>query len=161
MVQAAPNESRVTGMVTGRQPDPERPGFVILQMRVDEGRPVAGERSLAPAAGADFVVTVRETLVAGIGPEAALQVSCSMVGPGVWMASAVEAAPSEELQLTPPEDVGEDVGEGGAAAGAEAEVEAEAGGDVRDAAVEEAGEARDGDAATVDADREAGPNLSP
>lgn len=100
MIQAAPNESRVTGTVRGRRPDPERPGFVILDLEVEHGEPIEGERDLAPATGALVPVTARESLVGGLEADAApVVLTMRMVGPGVWMVHAIEPAGDEAPQL--------------------------------------------------------------
>lgn len=123
MVQAAPNESIVTGTVHGRRPDPQRPGFDIVDLRVERHERGMGEATVAPTSGDVVHVCVRESMARGLdeaadpaGAEMLVAATVSMVGPGVWMARSIELLDRGGLELTP--DRGATGDAGGPAGGA-------------------------------------------
>lgn len=96
MVQSAPNESRVTGVVLSQRPDPERPGFVVLDMSVGACDPGAGVQLPALAPGQQVAVVARESLVEALPPGIDLPVTAQvrMAGPGLYVAQELAVDPN-------------------------------------------------------------------
>lgn len=98
MVQAAPNESTVVGFLHEIGPDPERPGFLVVEIELEDSvrRPRDVPPEL-PAGGDDEPNRVRafaraQELTEGIDGER-VRATLRMVGPGEFRASRIEPAP--------------------------------------------------------------------
>ncbi len=95
MVQAAPNESRLTGVVRSQHPDPERPGFVVLDLSVGACDPGSGVQLPALAPGQQVAVVARESLVEAlpIGVDLPVTAAVRMAGPGLFVVQDLAVDP--------------------------------------------------------------------
>lgn len=95
MVQAAPNESRLTGVVRSQHPDPERPGFVVLDLSVGACDPGSGVQLPALAPGQQVAVVARESLVEALplGVDLPVTAAVRMAGPGLFVVQDLAVDP--------------------------------------------------------------------
>lgn len=90
MVQAAPNESVATGTLGVARPDPERPGFVIVELEVQQAASTHGERELTPHEDHRLELHLRADLLEGIDEGAPVTATIRMAGPALWLAQSLE-----------------------------------------------------------------------
>lgn len=90
MVQSAPNETTVHATVTGMAADPERDGWVLLDVAVEASATVEGESLPALADGEDVRLVARRSDVEGLGRGDRLVARVQMAGPGDYLVRGVE-----------------------------------------------------------------------
>ncbi|CCH69791.1 MULTISPECIES: hypothetical protein [Phycicoccus] len=96
MVQSAPNETTVHAKVTGMAADPERDGWVLLDVAVEASATVEGESLPALADGEDVRLVARRSDVEGLGRGDRLVARVQMAGPGDYLVRGVEPALAPE-----------------------------------------------------------------
>lgn len=114
MVQAAPNESTVSGTITGSRPDPVRPGWVQVQLAVTSAEPVEGDRLPALTVGRDLLVSVPAAALERLGQGESIVASVRMTGPGEYLARDIAPAlVSDETAAEPIPSRGEGADQAG------------------------------------------------
>ena len=83
MVQGVENLTRLSGRLVSREPDPRRPDWDVVVVRVATADPVAGKADLlSRRVGEDLAVAFRRELLAGAGPGARLTFRAQFVPEG-------------------------------------------------------------------------------
>lgn len=84
-MQAIENLTRLRGRVVARQPHPQREGYELLTMHVDEAEPVVNKADLlSQHRGQELAVAVRSELLPGtaVGPGAYVDLRAKMTSNG-------------------------------------------------------------------------------
>jgi hypothetical protein len=87
MVAVRENLTEVEGEIVAREPHPRRPGFDEVVVKVQRAAPVEGKADLvAPAAGDDLHVAVRQELIGDAAPGARVRLRAARTSSGDVMA---------------------------------------------------------------------------